>query len=68
MNLAVDNIDQRGEGDPDYADYWLTLYHTETHISWEVPLTKEEAAKMSSYFPKEVREKFQYLQALEVKK
>ena len=55
MNLTVNGIEPREEGDPDYADFWLELIHMDTHVSWEVPLTKAELNKLQQYLPKWVQ-------------
>lgn len=56
MNLTVNGIKTRAEGDPDYADYWLELIHLDSAISWEVPLSKKELESIRNYLPKWVRD------------
>lgn len=63
MNLEVVDIEPRKEDDPDYADYWLHLRHTNyqsvkhAYIEWEVPLTQSELESIRDKLPKKIREK-----------
>lgn len=63
MNLEVVDLTKRKEGDPEYADFWLSLRHTNYHsvehayISWEVPLTKSELDSLWDSLPKSIRAK-----------
>jgi len=59
MNLTVNGIKPRAEGDPDYADYWLELIHLDCAISWEVPLSKEQLESIRNYLPKWVRDQIE---------
>lgn len=52
MQLSVGGLKKREEGDPEYADYWLELFHGPTDLIWEVPLSKEELEKIKPFIPK----------------
>ena len=55
MNLTVIGIKRAVVGDPVYADFWLEFIHLDSHISWEVPMNKDEASKLKRYLPKSVQ-------------
>ncbi len=55
MRISVDTLKVREEDDPEYADYWLEISHTDSGIRWEIPLNKEELERIYPSLPKFVR-------------
>lgn len=63
MNLEVVDLTKRKEGDPEYADFWLSLQYTNYHvvehayISWEVPVAEGELKSLWRSLPKSIKAK-----------
>jgi len=54
MNIAVDYVRPRRDGDPPRADFMIALAHI-SGVEWEVPVTDVELGKLQPWLPRDMR-------------
>jgi len=56
MNISVDYVRARRDGDPPGADFMIALAHI-SGVEWEVPVTDVELGKLQPWLPKLMRKR-----------